>query len=193
LSGNPLELLTIFKGGGGAVGCVYDYLACALKKSRVYSDKVFNKHGRILDMSKKKPDERRNDPFGYGLEAYTDRQNGLYPCIECHISTRGRHHIVPVSRGGKRQVPLCDRCHKLAHGITGAELSPLIKEGLAKARERGVVLGAPARIPDMDEAIWEMRKSGKSIREIAKAFGISTGSAHNAIKRLRELEELDKE
>jgi hypothetical protein len=47
-------------------------------------------------------------------------------CFECDATATCEHHVIPVSRGGTRTVPLCNKCHALAHGI---ELSNLIAEG----------------------------------------------------------------
>jgi len=47
-------------------------------------------------------------------------------CFECGRQATNDHHVVPESRGGKRTVPLCDRCHRLAHGYSGdADSQPL--------------------------------------------------------------------
>lgn len=46
----------------------------------------------------------------------------MHRCVNCHRIKQGLeiHHIVPVTQAGSHRpsnlVPLCDRCHKAAHG-----------------------------------------------------------------------------
>lgn len=71
-------------------------------------------------------------------------------CVNCGATTHlTYHHIVPVSRGGN-DVPsniavLCPACHAKAdfekRGTIGHGV--LVKEGLERARKRGVKLGKP--------------------------------------------------
>ena len=66
-------------------------------------------------------------------------------CFECETAEDlQEHHVVPRSRGGTKTVTLCYECHMKAHGRTGKGLnhSRLTKEGLARAKARGVKLGA---------------------------------------------------
>jgi len=44
-------------------------------------------------------------------------------CFECGEPATSRHHVVPKSRGGTKTVPLCSRCHDMAHGIDHRTLS----------------------------------------------------------------------
>jgi hypothetical protein len=67
-------------------------------------------------------------------------------CFECEvIEDLQEHHVVPKSRGGTKTVTLCYECHMKAHGRSGKGLDHkrLTKEGLARARAAGVVLGNP--------------------------------------------------
>lgn len=36
-------------------------------------------------------------------------------CFECGAPSAHDHHVIPRSRGGSRTVPLCLKCHDLAH------------------------------------------------------------------------------
>jgi 5-methylcytosine-specific restriction endonuclease McrA len=36
-------------------------------------------------------------------------------CFECGEDAEQTHHVVPMSQGGTKTVPLCKRCHTLAH------------------------------------------------------------------------------
>jgi hypothetical protein len=63
------------------------------------------------------------------------------PCFECGASADHEHHVVPASRGGRYTVPLCGRCHALAHDASSVALA---REGKArKAREGGYLGGRP--------------------------------------------------
>jgi hypothetical protein len=65
-------------------------------------------------------------------------------CWECGAGPPlNDHHVVPRSRGGTKTVPLCEPCHGKAHGRR-MNTSELTKDGLAKAKARGVKLGRPA-------------------------------------------------
>tara|TARA_E500000318_G_C3413320_1_gene154463 strand:+ start:123 stop:560 length:438 start_codon:yes stop_codon:yes gene_type:complete len=65
-------------------------------------------------------------------------------CFECETTEDlHEHHVVPKSRGGTKTVTLCYQCHMKAHGRTGKGLNhkKLTREGLARAKARGVKLG----------------------------------------------------
>ena len=67
-------------------------------------------------------------------------------CWECELETEviHNHHVVPKIRGGTKTVPLCEVCHSKAHHRDkNMNTSALTKEGLRKAKERGVKLGNP--------------------------------------------------
>lgn len=119
-------------------------------------------------------DNRRNDDWGYGLTA---NKEGESQCFECGTMTNGRHHVVPVAKGGTKQLPLCPVCHSKAEGINGVGFrSDLIKEALTKRKERGLKLGRPTI--NIGDQVRELRAEGKSYKTIAKILGISVGKAH---------------
>ncbi len=67
-------------------------------------------------------------------------------CFECGATEDiEHHHVVPKSRGGTKTVPLCYLCHQKAHGKTGKGLNhrKLTKEGIARAKAKGVKFGNP--------------------------------------------------
>ena len=81
-------------------------------------------------------------------------------CFECETTEDlQEHHVVPKSRGGTKTVTLCYECHMKAHGRTGKGLdhSRLTKEGLARAKARGVKLGTHAQSPDGRKRVLEAR------------------------------------
>jgi hypothetical protein len=66
-------------------------------------------------------------------------------CFECEATEDlHEHHVVPRSNGGTKTITLCHQCHMKAHGRDGKGLnhSRLTKEGLKKAKQQGVKLGA---------------------------------------------------
>jgi hypothetical protein len=68
------------------------------------------------------------------------------PCFECGKPSQYEHYVVPKSRGGRKTVPLCGRCHALALHSSKKKHGQLIKEGLARARARGVKIGRPENL-----------------------------------------------
>lgn len=75
---------------------------------------------------------RMSDDFGY-MPLNSKRESN--PCFECGLITKGKHHVVPVSRGGTKVIPLCQECHNLVHeGLINRDL---IMEGLRKASAKG--------------------------------------------------------
>lgn len=65
-------------------------------------------------------------------------------CFECGKEATENHHVIPQSLGGTKTVPLCGGCHSLVHGgyfKRRDDHIELTKEGLKRAKERGVVLG----------------------------------------------------
>jgi hypothetical protein len=110
------------------------------------------------------------------------------------------HHLYPKSQGcpDDLMVPLCYSCHRRAHGLqTNINHSKLTKEGLKRAKDRGVKLGwaQPHRNWDLHKEavrkanaasvaarkkraidyqksigrdVLEWKESGLSLRQIAK-------------------------
>lgn len=62
-------------------------------------------------------------------------------CFECDAPATQHHHVVPVSLGGTRTVPLCDDCHAMVHGRRAVDVSTLTKVGLARRKREGKVVG----------------------------------------------------
>ena len=60
-------------------------------------------------------------------------------CFECQSPAVHNHHVIPKSRGGRRTVPLCERCHQKAHNTSNRNLSA---EGRARIKKAGKVYGA---------------------------------------------------
>ena len=116
-------------------------------------------------------------------------------CFECATTEDlQQHHVVPRSRGGTKTITLCTQCHAKAHGkdMKGLNHSRLTKEGIDRARRRGVKLGNPkpreaakasasSRIAKANKTaikcgskIHELRACGKSYREIGELLNLTT-------------------
>ena len=117
------------------------------------------------------------------------------PCFECGATSENDHHVVPRSRGGAATVPLCARCHGLAHAVSMA--SPILTaEALAAKKARGertgsVPLGMTLDVdgvrllPDPEEQaalaeVRRMRAAGVSIRAIAAELNARGVAARGA-------------
>lgn len=61
-------------------------------------------------------------------------------CFECGDPKDHDHHVVPLSRGGTKTIPLCSRCHGLAHHKR-MTTSQLTRDVMARKRARGEYLG----------------------------------------------------
>lgn len=88
-------------------------------------------------------------------------------CFECDKPATENHHVIPQSLGGTKTVPLCGSCHDRVHGWGNKRRdhhSELTKEGLRKAKERGVQLGYPG-----DFSVFQ-EKGTKAVKELADSF-----------------------
>ena len=70
-------------------------------------------------------------------------------CCACGCTDKSleHHHLTPRSAGGSDDetnlITLCIDCHGAIHGMLRKDISKLTRDGLAKARKRGVKLGSP--------------------------------------------------
>lgn len=62
-------------------------------------------------------------------------------CFECGAPKEDMHHIVPKSKGGTKTIPLCAKCHGLVHGKDFVTHRRLHKEGVERAKKKGVYKG----------------------------------------------------
>lgn len=67
---------------------------------------------------------------------------GRTRCFDCGAPATHEHHVVPVSLGGTKTIPLCERCHGLVHGVNLLHTRRLTKAALAAKRARGERAGA---------------------------------------------------
>jgi len=126
-------------------------------------------------------------------------------CFECDAIAEHDHHIIPKSRGGKKTIPLCVKCHSKAHGKNMAH-NRLTKDALKakklrKERIGQVPFGYRLAIdgiklePNQEQLkavklMKQMRSDGFTLREIAarmKQDGVLTAKgkcdwAHSSIQ-----------
>lgn len=65
-------------------------------------------------------------------------------CFECGAPATEDHHVIPQSLGGTKTIPLCGCCHNRVHDAGWKRRdnhAELTKEGLKRAKARGVTLG----------------------------------------------------
>lgn len=109
----------------------------------------------------------------------------MQTCFECGAAAEHNHHVIPVSRGGTRTLPLCGRCHGLVHdapqltstsALTRMSMERMRAEGRFTGGEPpyGYALAGPGRYVEPEpteqaviDKIWRMRAKGMSIRAIA--------------------------
>jgi len=76
-------------------------------------------------------------------------------CFECGKPAVNDHHVVPQSKGGKKTVPLCSRCHQLAHGFNGV----------------GQPLGRPPKMqPEIEARAVALMREGYTPGQVATLF-----------------------
>jgi hypothetical protein len=104
-------------------------------------------------------------------------------CFECEKQAHHNHHVVPRSRGGKRTIPLCRKCHGLIHTMDISEMAKLAWEKRKKSGKRygqipwGMQQGKTRLVKNKKEqrviqAIKTMHDKGMSSLEIAKALNL---------------------
>ena len=112
------------------------------------------------------------------------------------------HHLVPTILGGKTEpsniIVLCGPCHQKWHRQGGRDKhNHLVKEGIAKARERGVFVGKrPADAERIMRLIAENSTQFQDERlvtetEIMKMAGIESVCYHKYKRRLLALMDAD--
>lgn len=111
-------------------------------------------------------------------------------CFECGATEDlQQHHVVPKSRGGTKTIPLCTQCHGKAHGrdLKGLEHSRLTKEGIERARQRGVKLGSPKLSKAQANGVATMKKKAD---ELADRYGAMINDLRLMGKSYRECGEI---
>jgi hypothetical protein len=95
-------------------------------------------------------------------------------------------------------ITVCSFHHNILHGIIKfqkAEHNKLVREGIQKAKERGVQFGRPSKLtPDMFQRIKDMREKNFGIKKIARHLKIGVGTVYSAMEQIESgiIEELMK-
>ena len=104
-------------------------------------------------------------------------------CFECRRKAAYRHHVIPKSRGGKKTVPLCWRCHSLVHGRRALDTAELTRIALQHLRASGMKTGGDvpfgyrarqgklyrdAKDQEAVRLVLGLRKKGGSLRDICR-------------------------
>ena len=104
-------------------------------------------------------------------------------CFECETTENvERHHVVPKSLGGTKMIPLCEKCHALAHGnskLRKDNHSQLTKAALAAKKARGEKLGNPDNFTD------ETRAKGRAAHKEKSMSNQNTKTARGYASLLR--------
>jgi hypothetical protein len=121
---------------------------------------------------------RNKDDWGY----LPFNRAQVQRCFECGETTTERHHVVPVSCGGTKVIPLCVDCRNKAHAD---RLRPdLIRPSLEKGRQAGWRLGRPRKVNDeIIRSILDLRSQFLTIREISEQLHLSTSTVHKVCIR----------
>jgi hypothetical protein len=85
------------------------------------------------------------------------------------------------------EVTVCSYHHNLMHGIVKfqkAEHINLVKEGVRKARERGVIMGRPTKVnDDMKKQVIQLIQDEVGIKVIAKRLHIGIGTVYSIMEQ----------
>lgn len=105
-----------------------------------------------------------------------------FECFECARPADHAHHVVPVSQGGKRTIPLCIICHGKVHDMTMRK-SHLIKRGMAAAKAKGVNIGRGPKSFDMTKfQLLKMVRPALGMDRIAKQMGFSRAQLYKRVR-----------
>lgn len=89
-------------------------------------------------------------------------------CFECLAPAEHYHHVVPRSVGGTMTVPLCVKCHGLAHH-TVMSRSILTKMALAHKKANGEVYGpVPFGFDAVDGRLVTVKREAKIVGDIIR-------------------------
>lgn len=115
--------------------------------------------------------------------------NTIISCFECNNTNNiVYHHVVPESLGGKNTIPLCQLCHDKVHHINNPRnisLSELTKQGLHRAKQRGVKLGNPKYMDSVKKAS-EIRTK-KAIQWYTQISPLIITLKHNGFTKLKDI------
>jgi hypothetical protein len=121
----------------------------------------------------------------------------LDKCFECGEPKQDMHHVIPKSKGGKKMIPLCAKCHGLVHGKDFVKHRTLLLEGIKKAKEEGKFLGRKKGTTYTSEKLFNKHKKtinvlklnpNLSLRKIAKLVNDNEYNVSpNTVKKIKAL------
>jgi len=88
-----------------------------------------------------------------------------------------RQGIDTSTAHGRAMVQMAVVFAELEHSI----IKDRINAGLARARAEGIRLGRPPLDKKIKDAVFVLKREGKSMRQIGKEVGISAASVHKVI------------
>jgi len=97
-------------------------------------------------------------------------------CFECGAPKKDMHHIIPKSKGGKKTIPLCAKCHGLVHDRDFVKHRQLQKEGIERAkllgklkyngRKKGTIISDEKTLENHKDIV-QLLEQGLTVREIS--------------------------
>ena len=82
-----------------------------------------------------------------------------------------QHHVVPQVRGGTKTIPLCGDCHGKVHGKNfGMEWKRLQKEGIEKARLKGLYKGRANGSIETIEEFFKKKKTQNIMKDLDNGY-----------------------
>lgn len=105
-----------------------------------------------------------------------------HSCFECGLKAKHAHHVIPYSKGGRRTIPLCEKCHSLVHDMDLVKHSELVKAGMERARKEGRWPGPPKYKIDLAK-VKMLRDKGLEWREVGEILGVNWETIRTRIKR----------
>jgi len=105
-------------------------------------------------------------------------------CFECQQLAVHNHHVVPQVMGGKRTIPLCERCHGLVHDRDFLHHRNLTQLGLEKAKRAGKSLGRPVSVDSKtSERICAEVDAGRGWSAVARSLNADNiPTANNGVR-----------
>lgn len=96
----------------------------------------------------------------------------LDKCFECGEPKDDMHHVIPKSKGGKKTIPLCSKCHGLVHDRNFVRHRKLMLEGIERAKQEGKYKGRAKGTVDSTETV--LNKHKKTVNVIKSNPNLST-------------------
>lgn len=116
-------------------------------------------------------------------------------CFECDSTEHiHQHHIIPESLGGKRTIPLCEKCHGKVHDRDFTTWRTLVTAGLKRARENGVKVGRKVGYRKPDDVflhedkikkVIDLLNQGVSGRKISELTGVNKNTITKILKKMK--------